>query len=251
MRRVRPGSPDPGRAPTAGLRHAGDLRSGPGRGPETATQRGMAGRGRFRFLGSRPPRRYNAFRLPQQLAANTPPIHPALEPGSYRMRALGLTGLAAVFLLAPPMRAEDKKADAKTYNVPYKMTKPQHIMVRAKINGKGPYNFIVDTGAPALFVSTAVCDKLGIKPDKKGYGTFDRFEIEGGVVLEKIQGRVEDPFQLKGMNAMNLAGAELHGMIGYTLLAKFKMEIDFTSDKMKWTPLDFEPPAPMGLPGAG
>ena len=47
---------------------------------------------------------------------------------------------------------------------------PKHILVRAKINGKGPFNFILDTGAPALFVSTKVCDKIGVKSDKKGWG---------------------------------------------------------------------------------
>ena len=55
-------------------------------------------------------------------------------------------------------------------------------MVRAKINGKGPFNFILDTGAPALFVATEVAKKAGVEPDKKGWGTFDSFEIEGGVV---------------------------------------------------------------------
>src|SRR5258708_8241566 len=54
------------------------------------------------------------------------------------------------------------------------------------------------------------------------------------------------------MNGMGLAGAELHGIIGYNILAKYKMEIDFTKDKMVWTPLpDFDPAAPKGLGGKG
>ena len=48
------------------------------------------------------------------------------------------------------------------------------------------------------------------------------------------------------MNGLGLAGAELHGMIGYNVLARYRMEIDFTQDKMIWTPLDFEPPAAAG-----
>src|SRR5262249_59992552 len=36
---------------------------------------------------------------------------------------------------------------------------------------------------------------------------------------------------------------------GYTLLAKFRLDFDFTSNKMGWTPLDFDPPAPKGLSG--
>jgi membrane-associated protease RseP (regulator of RpoE activity) len=160
--------------------------------------------------------------------------------------------VVAALCLAVPLRADEPaKADAKPVEVPYRTTIPKHIMVRAKINGKGPFNFILDTGAPALFVSTAVCKKIGVDPDKNGWGTFDKFEIEGGVVIPKAKGRIEDPFQLEGMNGMGLAGAELHGVIGYNILARYKMEIDFTKDKMVWTPLDFEPEAPKGMGGKG
>src|SRR5438093_7680736 len=119
--------------------------------------------------------------------------------------------LTFVFLgLAPSLLAdEDKKPEATTYNVPYRLTATQHILVRAKINGKGPYNFILDTGAPALFIAKDLGKKLGLTPDRRGWGTVDRFEIEGGVVLRKARARVETPFQLEGMNGMGLAGAEL------------------------------------------
>jgi len=168
------------------------------------------------------------------------------------MRARWSLCLLALLPLAAPLHAaEDQKPAARTYQVPYRLTDTNHILVRAKINGKGPFNFIIDTGAPALFVVTAVCKKAGVKADAKGWGTFDRFEIEGGLVIPKVRGRVEDPFQLEGMNGMGLAGVQLHGMIGYNLLAKYRLEIDFTKNKMGWTPLDFKPPPPVGLGGKG
>jgi len=167
--------------------------------------------------------------------------------------ALAALGLA---LLASPSAADGPiknkaKPPGPSYEVPYSLTIPKHVVVRAKINGKGPFNFILDTGAPALFVAVPVCKKLGIKGDANNWGTFDRFEIEGGVVIEKLKGRVETPFQLEGMNGMGLAGVEVHGMIGYNVLAKYRMTIDFTRDKMIWTPLDYKPVAPMGLGGKG
>lgn len=127
--------------------------------------------------------------------------------------------------------------------VPYRLTKTQHVLVRAKINGKGPYNFILDTGAPALFVSKKVGEAIGVKPDRRGWGTFDRFEIEGGVVLEKAKGKIDDLFQLDGMNNLGLAGVELHGVIGYNQLARYRIEYDFTKPKLTWTKLNFEPPS--------
>src|SRR5215813_7309941 len=124
--------------------------------------------------------------------------------------------LVALGLLAPPVSADEpKKAELESVEVPYRLTIPKHILVRAKINGKGPYNFLLDTGAPALFVAVSVCKKLGVEPNRNGWGTFDRFEIEGGVVLEKARGRVETRFQLEGMNGLGLGGAEVHGLIGY------------------------------------
>jgi hypothetical protein len=168
------------------------------------------------------------------------------------MSPLWLGTLLLALGLAPPFMTDDvRKTEGKTYQIPYHLTKTEHVLVRAKINGKGPFNFILDTGAPALFVSTEVCSKLGIKEDKNGWGTFDRFEIEGGAVIAKARGRIEDPFQLKGMNALDLAGAELHGVIGYNVLARYRVEFDFTKDKLAWTELNFQPPTPLGLDGKG
>jgi PDZ domain/Aspartyl protease len=141
---------------------------------------------------------------------------------------------------------------AKTYEIPYKTTIPKHIVIRAKINGKGPFNFILDTGAPALFIATKVGDKAGLKGGgAKKWSVIDRFEIEGGLVIEKARGRVETPFQLEGMNGMGLAGLEIHGLIGYDLLARYRMEIDFTRDKMTWTELDYVPKLPAMKGGGG
>lgn len=149
----------------------------------------------------------------------------------------------AALLLAPMVaRADEPKADAKTVHVPYRLTATNHVLVRAKVNGKGPFNFILDTGAPALFMTTKVAEKAGVTPRKRGLSSVDRFEVEGGVVFEKAKGRVEDIFQIEGMNGMGLAGVELHGVIGYNLLARHRVEYDFTRDKLPWTPLKFEPP---------
>lgn len=146
---------------------------------------------------------------------------------------------------------KEPKKEVKAVDVPYRLTDTQHVLVRVKINGKGPYNFIVDTGAPIMFVATPIGKKIGLESEK-GWATIDKLEIEGGLVQNKVKVRVETPFQLEGMNGMGLAGAELHGILGYTILAPYRMEFDFTRDKMKWTPLvDFDPPPPQPIGGKG
>ncbi len=165
------------------------------------------------------------------------------------MKSFWSCAALAVLCLAPAARADDPpKAEQPSFEVPYRLTAVKHIVVRAKINGKGPFNFILDTGAPALFIAPDAAKKAGVDADAKHWGVCDRFEIEGGVVLPKAKARIEKPFQLEGMNGLGLGGVELHGMIGYNILAHFRMEIDFTKDKMVWTPIaDFDPKPPMGL----
>src|SRR2546422_9044356 len=116
------------------------------------------------------------------------------------LRYLGFVGLA---LLLVPLSGQEraKKKVGKTYEVPYRLTDTQHVLVRAKINGQGPFNFIIDTGAPMLFVSVPIAKKLGLEADKKGWTTLERFEMEGGAAQQKVKGRVETRLQLEGMTA--------------------------------------------------
>ena len=157
-------------------------------------------------------------------------------------------------LAAPAAAAEPTPKDkpAVALEVPYRLTDTKHVLVRAKLNGQGPFNFILDTGAPAVFIPNKVAKKIGLKLDDKGWGEFDKFVLEGGLVVEKARTRVEDLFQLEGMNGMGLAGVELHGVIGYNVLAQFKITYDFTADKLSWLPLKgFEPPAVKGIGKGG
>jgi hypothetical protein len=156
--------------------------------------------------------------------------------------------VCSAFLVASAARTDSPPAAAPVL-VPYRLTTTQHVLVRAKINGKGPFNFILDTGAPVLFISKKAADAAGVTADRRGSATLDPFEIEGGVVIEKARGKVDDLFQLEGMNGLGLAGVELHGVIGYNVLARYRIEYDFTLPKLAWTKLDFQPPSVGGLGG--
>jgi serine protease Do len=166
-----------------------------------------------------------------------------------RLARLGL--LLAMAALAP---APGHVPEAgRSYRVPYRLTDTNHVLVRVRIDGKGPFNFLVDTGAPALYVSTEAARKVGLGPAPDGFWTpIDRIDFEGGAHLTGVKARVEDPFQLVGMNALGLPGATIDGILGYTVLARFRLELDPTRDRMTWTRLDYEPndpPAPRRQPG--
>ena len=171
---------------------------------------------------------------------------------SVRAWLLAMLTLAGV-LAEVPTQAQEPPADAQAkdpqigqaFPIPYRRTLTNHYLVRARVNGKGPFNFLVDTGAPALFIGTAAAKKIGLEPVAGEFWTaVDRFDLEGGIKLTNIKARVEDPFQLEGMNALGLPGATIDGILGFTVLARFKMEFDPRSDRMTWTRLDYEPKEP-------
>ncbi len=155
-------------------------------------------------------------------------------------------------LLALVALAPDGGGDltvGRTYRVPYRLTDTNHALVRVRVDGVGPFNFLVDTGAPALYVGTAAARKIGLEPSRTDYWTVvDRLEFEGGPTLTKVQGRVEDPFQLVAMNALGLPGATIDGILGYSALARFRIVIDPTTDRMTWTRLDHDPKMPAFSP---
>jgi serine protease Do len=163
---------------------------------------------------------------------------------------LGITALTLTSALAldapngtkPPPPASQI---GRTFQIPYRLTDTNHFLVRVRINGKGPFNFLVDSGAPALFIATETAKKVGLKPIQDEFWTpVDRLDFEGGAELTGLKARVEDPFQLVGMNALGLPGASIDGILGFTILGRFRLEIDLSRDRMAWTRLDYSPPDP-------
>src|SRR5205807_1425129 len=120
------------------------------------------------------------------------------DPMNRRITRLGL--LLALTALAPdPAPGRDRQV-GQSFQVPYRLTETNHFLVRVRINGKGPFNFLVDSGAPALYIATETAAKIGLKPAKGEFWTpVDRLDLEGGAPLHRIKARVEDPCQLVSM----------------------------------------------------
>src|ERR1035438_1815185 len=70
----------------------------------------------------------------------------------------------------PPAKEKDPQI-GRSFQVPYRLTDTNHFLVRVRINGKGPFNFLVDTGAPALYVATETAKKIGLKPAEDDFWT--------------------------------------------------------------------------------
>jgi len=167
-----------------------------------------------------------------------------MNPRLARVVGLGLAAMAVGLAVDAPRKPDPEVG--KSYRVPYRMTETNHFLVRVRIDGKGPFNFLVDTGAPAVYVGLDAAKKIGLKPDPEEYfTTIGPLEFEGGARLTGMKARVEDVFQMVGMNALGLPGASIDGILGFAALARFKIQIDPTQDRMTWTRLDYEPKDPV------
>lgn len=167
----------------------------------------------------------------------SPPVN---SPRIAHMRLIVLGLIVALGLPTALQAAPTTQPSTQPVLVPYRLTDTNHILIRVKINGQGPFNFIMDTGAPTMFVRIPVGKKLGLKVTR-GMATLDQLEVEGGAKLTHIQCAVQTPFQIEGMNAIGATDVDLDGLLGYLILAHFRLQIDLSKDRMVWTPLNFTP----------
>ena len=93
-------------------------------------------------------------------------------------------GLHGTGARGKPAGAADPQI-GRSFQVPYRLTDTNHFLVRVRLNGKGPFNFLVDSGAPTLYVATETAKKVGLKSDQADFWTpVDRLDLEGGARLE-------------------------------------------------------------------
>jgi hypothetical protein len=155
-----------------------------------------------------------------------------------------IRNLILILILPTVAFAQPQNVD---YRIPYRLSDTKHIIVRVKINGKGPFSFILDTGSPAFIVSEVVAKKAGGLPVKDDWSVAETVDIEGGLKLKDVRIRVWDPFQLKHMNAAGLADADIAGVLGYSLIGRFKIDIDLKRRHMLWTDSGKDPEMPAAL----
>jgi hypothetical protein len=155
---------------------------------------------------------------------------------------------ALVLLIPAPIRADDSiKAQAVT--VPFELLKTGHMAVQVKINDKGPYRLIFDTGAPITLLNTKIGKEAGIikkgrtKPlfpifAAGGPTKIDKVEI-GELKAEKVAAIVMDH---PTVDAISRKLGPVDGIVGMPFWGRYKMTIDYQKKEMTFTPNGHEPP---------
>jgi hypothetical protein len=142
----------------------------------------------------------------------------------------------------------DKKQTEKAITVPFELLKSRHMAIQIKINGKGPYRLIFDTGAPTNLINTRIAKDSGLmKKDERGGGfglfsmpgqkTIDTLEI-GDIKVEKMPVMVMDH---PTVAAISNALGPIDGLIGFPFFARYKTTIDYQKKEMTFEPNGYVP----------
>ncbi|WP_406698203.1 PDZ domain-containing protein [Singulisphaera sp. Ch08] len=160
--------------------------------------------------------------------------------------AFGGPASASAQAPAPTAQAEKEKTkdQGKKGTVPFEMLATNHMVVRAKLNGKGPFDLIFDVGAPiTLLTNKASLESGTIKADAprsflfsiRGESEVKKLEM-GEMTAEDVPVIVLDHPLLKAMGDM--LDRPLDGIIGYTFFARYRTTIDYQARKMTFEPVD-------------
>lgn len=129
--------------------------------------------------------------------------------------------------------------------VPFEMLPSNHMVIRVKLNGKGPYRLIFDVGSPiTLLSSKAAVESKSVPADApksmlfgmRGEGEVGTLEM-GGLKAKSVPVIVMDHPALKALG--DALGYPLHGIIGYTFFAQYKTTIDYQKKTMTFVPVAF------------
>jgi membrane-associated protease RseP (regulator of RpoE activity) len=151
----------------------------------------------------------------------------------------------AAFLVLPSARAEDP---LKPVVIPFELLKTGHMTVKVKVNDKGPYTLIFDTGAPINLFNNKIAKDADLlkgvaKPPIAIFGSMGEVKVKmleiGALKAEDLPGVVMDH---PTVEAISKALGPIDGIIGFPFFARYKMTLDYQAKTMTLVPSGFKPP---------
>lgn len=112
------------------------------------------------------------------------------------------------------------------------------IYIETKVNGQGPYPFVLDTGAPFSVIDWDLAEKLGIKVFRTGeiggagHGTVKLGSTVGvGLSMHGLRYRPSRMESIPLNSTLSLAeGRDVQGLIGADVLERFVSEYNFADN---------------------
>jgi hypothetical protein len=148
---------------------------------------------------------------------------------------------------APASVPGSAPAQAKTKAViPFEVLPSNHMLVKAKINGKGPYHLIFDLGAPITLLNNRVSEDSGVVKANaprsilfgmRGEAEVDKLQV-GDLNVDKLPVIIFDHPLLNVLE--KFAGRPIDGLMGFTFFARYRTTIDYHAHQMTFEPIDYQ-----------
>jgi predicted aspartyl protease len=157
---------------------------------------------------------------------------------------------AYAYPTTPPTGASIEGGAAST-TVPFRLLN-NHVYVQTRVNGKGPFTFIVDTGGHTL-LSSRIVSAAGLLPigqsvqsgagdshSTTGYVHYDEIAI-GGMRLRNQTGFATEVYD------KSIEGIAVDGMVGFELIRRMVTTIDYEHKTLIFVdPAQFRPGKTLG-----
>jgi predicted aspartyl protease len=162
---------------------------------------------------------------------------------SRRDAALGLLSGAAAGLPLAPAWAQPAEAPPhelpETEEAPTKLAADRdqfsHLTAPVSINGQGPFNFILDTGANVSCISHALAERLQLAPAGAApVHTMVGVRSRPRVMIDNLQVGGRDRRSVRAP-AMTLFNAQVDGVLGVDWLKGQRLVLDFRRKSIEFT----------------
>ncbi len=145
--------------------------------------------------------------------------------------------IAALALLSSGAYAQDLSATPiLTPNIPTDVDKALRLTVPVMVNGQGPFQFVIDTGADRTVISKELAAKLALPEGKMA--TIHAMGGKGKARLVKVarlevSTHVKNNVEVAALSALHLGG---DGLLGIDSLKDQRMVIDFPAATIRLEP---------------
>jgi predicted aspartyl protease len=157
----------------------------------------------------------------------------------HRLAALA----ASLFLLVVTSGCDDGSparvdvpADSLAGETPFELAGPggAALVVPVHINGAGPFDFVLDTGATFTCVSPALADSLGLEAQTgqaaygAGIGGSGQIQLVRADSLRLGEARAHDmTLCVVTLDQLAATGISIDGLLGLNFLKEFRMSLNF------------------------
>lgn len=152
---------------------------------------------------------------------------------------LGLQSGLLFLLLCSSIKAQEP------VKVPFEILKTGHIVVSVKVNEKGPYRLLFDTGAPVTLISSKVATEAKVIKPSLGFSLFGAGGQANIKSLEigslKTQNNSVIVMDHPTIKVMSKFFGPIEGIIGFSTYSRYKFAIDYKESSIAFAPNNYIP----------